>query len=96
MNLHSYWSQSVAWIRGFALGAARSWVLVPLHLKRRAEMEQLFFFLLLSENEGLSLAPPDLQLHLLPYMVPQILYWKRRLRLWDDQMEVADVKQLGH
>ena len=77
-------------------GAAKSWVDVPYQLRRREELEHIFVALMLSEQVGMPLAPPDLRLRLLPYLIPQILYWKRRMRLWDDQLEMANLRHLGH
>jgi hypothetical protein len=45
---------------------------------------------------GISLSPPPNGLRLLPFLVPQIMHWRRRLALWDEEMEGADLKHLGH
>jgi multiple sugar transport system permease protein len=39
---------------------------------------------------------PSRRLFLLPHVIPQILYWRRRLALWDESLETADLKHLGH
>jgi hypothetical protein len=39
---------------------------------------------------------PNRRLFLLPHVIPQILYWRRRLALWDESLETADLKHLGH
>jgi len=83
-------------LREFVAGAALSWTSVPYILKRRKETENLFVFLTLLELWGLSPVPMQGRLWMLPYVVPQILYWRRRLRLWDDALETADLKHLGH
>lgn len=85
-----------AGISEFMFGAAMSWVLVPYTLKRRAELERIFIFLTASYLEGVPVMPPSAALRLLPYLVPQILYWRRRLALWDEALESADLKHLGH
>ncbi len=92
----SLWERVLHAVRGFMYGAAKSWVIVPYQLKKRQELEHMFVLLMLSEYEGASLAPPDLQLRLLPYLIPQILYWRRRMRLWDDDLEMAHLPHLGH
>lgn len=84
------------WVRGFVYGAARSWMVVPYHMRRRRELERLWVLLMLSEHAGVPLAPADLRLRLLPYLIPQILYWRRRPALWDEQMEVTQFQHLGH
>ena len=83
-------------LREFVAGAALSWTSVPYLLKRRKETESLFVLSTLLDLWGLSPLPPHARLWILPYVVPQILYWRRRLRLWDDALETADLKHLGH
>ena len=78
------------------LGAAASWVMLPYMLRRRDELEQMFMLMTIGDLMGVSLAPPLSGLWLLPYLVPQILYWRRRLALWDEALELVDLKQLGH
>lgn len=77
-------------------GAAMSWVLAPYALKRRAELERIFMLLVEGHLIGLPFLPPFSGLRLLPYLVPQILYWRRRLALWDEALETADLRHLGH
>lgn len=80
----------------FIAGAALSWAATPYVLKRRQETEKLFMLATLLDIWGISPVPPGGRLFLLPYTIPQILYWRRRLRLWDDALEAADLKHLGH
>jgi hypothetical protein len=68
----------------FMFGAAMSWVMVPHQLNRRAELERLFMLMTVSELMGVPLSPPPGGLRLLPFLVPQILYWRRRYALWDE------------
>ncbi len=77
-------------------GAARSWVMAPYASKLRAESERLLAFMIGWDVVGLPFAPPKDRLRLLPYLVPQILYWRRRLVLWDEDLEGLDLKHLGH
>lgn len=83
-------------VREFVAGAALSWTSVPYLLKRRKETENLFVFLTLLELWGTSPFPAQRKLFMLPYVMPQILYWRRRLALWDDALETADLKHIGH
>ena len=85
-----------AWLHEFMTGAALSWIAVPLVLKRRDETERLFFFAFLMQAEGLPVLPPRERLFLLPNLVPHIMAWRRRLRLWDDSLETVDLKHIGH
>lgn len=68
----------------------------PHQLKRRAELERLFMLMTVSELMGVPLSPPPNGLRLLPFLVPQTLYWRRRHALWDEEMELVDLKHLGH
>ena len=92
----SFWHRVERWIRGFVYGAAQSWVMAPLHLRRREDLERMWITMMFSELAGAPLAPPDLRLRLLPYLVPHILYWRHRLSLWDEQMETTHFQHLGH
>jgi len=83
-------------IHEFVAGAALSWASVPYILKRRQETEKLFIALTFLELTGNSPLPSRGRLFLLPFVIPQILNWKRRLALWDDSLETADLKHIGH
>ncbi len=48
-----------------------------LALRRRELMERLFLLTAIGELTGLITAPPRVTLGILPYVVPQILTWKR-------------------
>lgn len=48
-------------------------------LEMRHEMESLFMALTLGNLIGLPILPPVYSLILLPYMVPEIAAWKRRV-----------------
>ncbi len=87
------------WLRilhGFVFGAAISWVAPPYLIRRRNETERLFVLLTESHLLGVPLLPPQERLLFLPYTIPNILAWKRRLHLWDDSLEMADLKHIGH
>ncbi len=83
-------------VRGFMAGAALSWTAVPYVLRRRRALEGLFALDLYLGLRGLEPVPPGERLWLLPYVVPQILAWRRRWRLWDDSLETANLAHLGH
>jgi hypothetical protein len=80
----------------FVAGTALSWTSVPYLLKRRKETENLFILMTLLDLMGTTPLPPRDRLMMLPHVVPQILYWRRRLALWDDSLETADLKHIGH
>lgn len=48
-------------------------------LKTRANMEHLFILVTMGDLVGVPLLPPYYSLRLLPYVVPQIATWKRRM-----------------
>ncbi len=48
------------------------------HLKTRAEMGRLFVLCLSADLVGVPLLPSTRSLDLLPYVVPQIMGWRRK------------------
>ncbi len=48
-------------------------------LKTRGSMEHLFILITMGDMIGIPILPPYYSLRLLPYVVPQISTWKRRM-----------------
>jgi hypothetical protein len=48
-------------------------------LRTRASMEHLFILITMGDLLGVPVLPPYYSLRLLPYVVPQIATWKRRM-----------------
>ncbi|HXG41029.1 MAG TPA: hypothetical protein VNJ28_08805 [Candidatus Limnocylindrales bacterium] len=48
-------------------------------LRTRASMEHLFILVTMGDLLGVPILPPYYSLRLLPYVVPQIATWKRRM-----------------
>ena len=48
-------------------------------LRTRASMEHLFILITMGDLIGIPILPPYYSLRLLPYVVPQIATWKRRM-----------------
>ena len=48
-------------------------------LKSRSSMEHLFILITMGDLLGVPILPPYYSLRLLPYVVPQISTWKRRM-----------------
>ncbi len=48
-------------------------------LRTRASMEHLFILITMGDLLGVPILPPYYSLRLLPYAVPQISTWKRRM-----------------
>jgi hypothetical protein len=48
-------------------------------LKTRASMEHLFILITMGDLLGVPILPPYYSMRLLPFVVPQIATWKRRM-----------------
>ena len=48
-------------------------------LKTRSSMEHLFILITMGDMLGVPILPPYYSLRLLPYVVPQVATWKRRM-----------------
>ncbi len=48
-------------------------------LKTRGSMEHLFILITMGDMLGVPILPPYYSLRILPYVVPQIATWKRRM-----------------
>jgi hypothetical protein len=48
-------------------------------LRTRASMEHLFILVTMGDMLGVPILPPYYSMRLLPYVVPQITTWKRRM-----------------
>lgn len=48
-------------------------------LKTRGSMEHLFILITMGDMLGIPILPPYYSLRILPYVVPQIATWKRRM-----------------
>lgn len=48
-------------------------------VRTRASMEHLFILITMGDLLGIPILPPYYSLRLLPYVVPQISSWKRRM-----------------
>ena len=95
-TIRAWFQRSIGAVREFLAGAALSWAAVPYVLHRRRETENLFILMTLLGLVGNSPIPLRQRLFLLPYVVPQIMSWRRRLALWDDSLEMADLRHIGH
>jgi hypothetical protein len=56
-------------------------------LKTRGSMEHLFILITMGDLIGLPILPPYYSLRILPFVVPQISTWKRRLLREKDLMD---------
>lgn len=80
--------------RGVLYGfAAHEIVLYTIRL--RADMESLFMLITLGDLIGVPILPPYYSLRLLPYVVPSIATWKRRMLRERDFLEADGLDLLA-
>ncbi len=76
------------WIRGFIYGM--TFFEVERMLRRqRADLEHLFILIAFGDLIGLPIIPPYYTMRLLPYIVPMITTWKRRMLRERDLTDLA-------
>lgn len=73
--------------------AAHEIVLYSIRL--RADMESLFMLVTLGDLLGVPILPPYYSLRLLPYVVPNIATWKRRMLRERDFLEADGLDLLA-
>lgn len=76
------------WIKGFIYGLM-FYDAVRMFRRQRADMEHLFVLISFGDLIGLPILPPYYSLRLLPYVVPQINRWRRRVLREKDLMDLA-------
>ncbi len=74
----SFWARAKKHITDFIYGMA-SHEMARHALKTRGSMEHLFILITMGDMLGVPILPPYYSLRLLPYVVPQISTWKRRM-----------------
>ena len=76
--LINWFKNALKFMRDFMYGAT----IHELHLelrKERGHLDQLFMLVVFGDLVGLPLLPPYYSMRLLPYILPSIQTWKRRL-----------------
>ncbi len=58
--------------------------------KERSHIEHLFILIVFGEFLGIPILPPYYTLRLLPYVVPDIIGWKRTMLRERDLTDLAD------
>ncbi len=53
--------------------------MVRYHTRNKAGLEHLFILITMGDLLGVPILPPYYSLRLLPYVVPQVATWKRRM-----------------
>ncbi len=77
-KLKHRWRQIKAWVGGFLYGMLLYDMERALR-KQHAELENLFALIMFGDMIGVPILPPYYSLRLLPYIIPSINLWKRRL-----------------
>ncbi len=76
------------WFRGMLYGMAM-YDAVVMFRKQRAEMEHLFVLIVFGDIVGVPVLPPYYTLRLLPYIVPMVDGWRRRMLREKDLTDLA-------
>jgi hypothetical protein len=74
----SFWRRAKEAMSDYIYGMA-SHEMTRHALKTRGSMEHLFILITMGDLLGVPILPPYYSLRLLPYVVPQIATWKRRM-----------------
>jgi hypothetical protein len=74
----SFWQKAKAAFGDYVYGMAAH-EMTRQALKTRGSMEHLFILITMGDLLGVPILPPYYSLRLLPYVVPQISTWKRRM-----------------
>jgi hypothetical protein len=83
-KLKYYWQKFIEIMYGMMLYDA-----VMMFRRRRADMEHLFVLISFGDLIGVPILPPYYNLRLLPYVVPLINRWRRRMLRERDLTELA-------
>lgn len=85
------WETIREWVSGFLYGML-FYELERALRRQRADVENLFALVLYGDMLGVPILPPYYALRLLPYVVPSINLWKRRMLRERDLTDlVADI-----
>ncbi|MBI2938871.1 MAG: hypothetical protein HYY04_00400 [Chloroflexi bacterium] len=83
----SFWQNLVRGFQDVVYGMA-SHDMTRYALRTRSSMEHLFILTTMGDLLGVPILPPYYSLRLLPYVVPQIATWKRRMLREKDLSDV--------
>lgn len=72
------WQEAIEWFRGFIYGM--TYYEMEMRLRReRADLEHLFVLISFGDLIGVPILPPYYSLRLLPFIVPLMENWRRRM-----------------
>lgn len=78
------------WIKGFIYGMAL-YEYIRHFRRQRADLEHLFVLISFGDLLGVPILPPYYSMRLLPYIVPLLEGWKRRMLRERDLTDLADL-----
>jgi hypothetical protein len=81
-------AQWILWFRGMFYGMA-VYDGVVMFRKQRGDLEHLFVLIVFGDLVGVPVIPPYYTLRLLPYIVPAVHNWKRRMLREKDLTDLA-------
>ncbi|MGD2156673.1 MAG: hypothetical protein PVG32_07340 [Anaerolineales bacterium] len=78
------------WIKGFLYGMM-FYEMIRHFRRQRADLEHLFVLISFGDLIGVPILPPYYSLRLLPYIVPLINVWRRRMLRERDLTDLVDL-----
>jgi len=88
MTLREWLDGWFDWFRGMFYGMAMFDAIVMFR-KQRGDLEHLFVLIVFGDILGIPIIPPYYTLRLLPYIVPAVQGWKRRMLREKDLTDLA-------
>ena len=89
-KLRKQFAAIIEWMKGFIYGMAL--YEYTRHFNRqRADLEHLFVLISFGDLLGVPILPPYYSMRLLPYIVPLLEGWKRRMLRERDLTDLADL-----
>jgi hypothetical protein len=88
MTFREWLNGWILWLRGVIYGMVY-YDAVVMFRKQRGDMEHLFVLMVFGDIVGVPVIPPYYTLRLLPYIVPAIGNWKRRMLREKDLTDLA-------
>jgi hypothetical protein len=80
----------IDWLKGFFYGFM-FYDMVRHFRRERADLEHLFVLIAFGDLIGVPILPPYYSLRLLPYIVPLLNLWRRRMLRERDLLDLVDL-----
>lgn len=87
-RLRRRWEDFLQWVQGFVFGMTYFEMVMTLR-KEQADREHLFVLISFGDLIGVPILPPYYSMRLLPFVVPLLQIWKRRLLREKDLTDLA-------